>query len=837
MGPARPDERPRALAMLDSIASFLSSDQFMPHGHCYQWLPSLIGLHVGSDALIGTAYLVIALTLWGLVRRIRLPFSPMILAFGTFIGACGLTHYMEVWTLWIPDYWFSGAVKLLTAAASVATGAYLVRARSTIGRVAQSARLAEERRIELETKSQELERLYAQVKELDDARTRFFANASHELRTPLALVLGALERTLQRDCPPAAAHDLGVARRNARVLLHHVNDLLDVARLEEGRMAVRYARVDLARLVRDTAAQFEVAATERRIALEVRAPDALSAEVDAEELQRVVLNLLANAFQFVPDGGSVTVELEGADGRARLEVSDSGPGIAEELRGAIFERFRQDERLARSGGTGLGLSIAKDFVELHRGTIEATARPGGGALFLVELPLAAPAGVPVAEASAVPAWRDPGAVAEAVRPVPGPALEAGPGPEAPAVLLAEDNPEMSRFVAEVLARDFRVSTARDGEEALQKAEALRPDLVVTDVMMPRLGGEALVAALRERPALAQVPILVLTAREDDRLRVRLLAGGAQDFVVKPFLAEELRVRARNLAAVKRSRDVLEGELAIRGRDLEAAARELARRKRTLELALDAAQVARDQAERASKVKSVFLGMASHELRTPLTAMLLALEVLKAERGGPLAPKQRENVRRIELAARRLLALVESLLEYTRVESGRLVVKPEPCDLGALASEVVDEALPQAQRKLLVLRVDASPDLGPLETDPRLVRLVLVNLVVNAVKYTERGEITVAVRAEASGRSLEVRDTGPGIPPEEQRRIFEPFEQLGAGPTRTTQGVGLGLSLVKGVVEALGGKLSISSTPGRGSTFRVTLPERPPDAPAEVAAQG
>jgi signal transduction histidine kinase len=821
--------------MLDTIARIFSADGFMPHGHCYLWLPSLVGLHVGSDVLIGTAYVVIALTLWGLVRRIRLPFSPMILAFGTFIGACGLTHYMEVWTLWVPDYWLSGAVKLLTAVASVATGVYLVRLRPTVGRVAEGARLAEERRIELETKNHELERLYAQVKELDDARTRFFANASHELRTPLALVLGALERTLQGDCPPAAAHDLGVARRNARVLLRHVNDLLDVARLEEGRMAARYARVDLAGLVRDTAAQFEVAAVERRIALEVRAPDALAAEADAEEVQRVVVNLLGNAFQFVPDDGRVTVELEAEGGRARLEVSDSGPGIAEELRSAIFERFRQDDRLARRGGTGLGLSIAKDFVELHGGRIEATAGSDGGALFRVDLPLAAPPGVPVAEASVVPAWRDPAAVAEELRAAPGPAPEGGPGPEAPAALVAEDNPEMSRFVAEVLARDFRVATARDGEEALQKADALQPDLVVTDVMMPRLGGEGLVAALRERPALAQVPILVLTAREDDRLRVRLLAGGAQDFVVKPFPAEELRVRARNLAAVKRSRDVLEGELAIRGRDLEAAARELARRKRALELALDAAQVARDQAERASKVKSVFLGMASHELRTPLTAMLLAVEVLKAEREAPLAPRQRENVRRIDQAARRLLALVESLLEYTRVESGRLVVKPEPCDLAALAAEVVDEALPQAQRKLLALRVVAPPDLEPLETDPRLVRLVLVNLVVNAVKYTERGEITVAVGAEASGRSVEVRDTGPGIPPEEQRRIFEPFEQLGAGPTRGAQGVGLGLSLVKGVIEALGGKLSISSAPGRGSTFRVTLPERPPVAREEEAA--
>jgi signal transduction histidine kinase len=818
--------------MLEAIRSFFSTSELMPHGHCYLWRPPLVTLHVGSDALIGTAYVLIALTLWGLVRRIRLPFSPMILAFGVFIGACGLTHYMEVWTLWAPDYWLSGAVKLVTAFASVATGLYLVKVKPTIARVATSAQLAEERRIELESKNRELERLYAQVKELDEARTRFFANASHELRTPLALVLGALEKSLQVGCAPDVEHDLEVARRNARVLLRHVNDLLDVARLEEGRLPVRYARADVAQLVRDTAAQFELAAEERGIALELAVEGRLVAEVDPEKLQRVVANLLGNAFQFVPDGGAVRVRLEAAGELARLEVSDSGPGIAPELRGAVFERFRQDERLARHGGTGLGLSIAKDFVELHRGTIALDDAPGGGARFVAAVPLRAPAGVEVAP-SAVggsPAWRDAGRqLADEVRATPrAPDGEvAAPGPGAPSVLVAEDNADMSRFIAGVLAGEFRVTTASDGAEALRQAEALPPDVVVTDVMMPRLGGEGLVTALRQRPALERTPVLVLTAREDDALRVRLLGAGAQDYVTKPFLGEELRARTRNLARAKRVRDLLEAELATRGKDLEAMAGELARRKRDLEVALDAAQVAREQAERASKTKSVFLGMASHELRTPLTAMRLSVEALLTGRDGPLAPRQREAARRIDQASQRLLSLVESLLEYTRVESGKLVVKPEPCDLAALAAEVVDEVLPHAQRKLLPLELAPHGVLPPAETDPRLLRLVLVNLVVNAVKYTDAGSVRVAVGHGPAGHHLEVHDTGAGLTPEELARIFEPFEQVGAEGARRAQGVGLGLALVKGIVEALGGGIEVRSAPGRGSVFRVTLPPRPP----------
>jgi signal transduction histidine kinase len=820
--------------MLEAIRSFLSTSDLMPHGHCYLWRPPLVTLHVGSDALIGTAYVLIALTLWGLVRRIRLPFSPMILAFGVFIGACGLTHYMEVWTLWEPDYWISGAVKLVTAFASVATGLYLVQAKPTIAAVATSARLAEERRIELEAKNRELERLYAHVKELGEARTRFFANASHELRTPLALVLGALEKSLPAGCPPEVDHDLEVARRNARVLLRHVNDLLDVARVEEGRLTARHERVDLAQLVRETAAQFDVAAAERRVRLERPGPAPLVAEVDPGKVHRVLANLLGNAFQFVPGGGAVRVSLAAEGGVARIEVSDDGPGIAPELREVIFERFRQDERLGRQGAAGLGLTIAKEFVELHGGRIEVGEATGGGARFTVTLPLRAPAGATVAAAAAgAPPPRGAGLqLADEARAAPhrsAAGSRPAPGPDAPSVLVAEDNPEMSRLVAGLLGEEFRVETAADGVEALQLAEALRPDVVVADVMMPKLGGEGLLAALRERPALAGTPVLVLTAREDEALRVRVLAAGAQDFVVKPFLAEELRVRTRNLARVRRARDLLEAELATRGRDLEEAARELARRKRELEVALDAARVAREQAERASKTKSVFLGMASHELRTPLTAMRLSVEGLAAGRER-LSARQREAVRRIDLASRRLLSLVESLLEYTRVESGRLVVKPERFDLAALAAEVVDEALPHAQRKLLALELAPPPaELTPAVTDPRLVRIVLVNLVVNAIRYTEAGGVRVTVGEEAAGHLLEVEDTGPGLTREEQDRIFEPFEQVGGEAARKAQGVGLGLTLVKGIVEALGGTIALRSEPGHGSTFRVTLPPRP--APA------
>src|SRR5262249_28455904 len=170
-------------------------------------------------------------------------------------------------------------------------------------------------------------------------------------------------------------------------------------------------------------------------------------------------------------------------------------------------------------------------------------------------------------------------------------------------------------------------SALDGRTGLEQAMLLRPDLVVSDVMMPGLPGDALVRELRARPDLDGVPVVVLTAKTDDALRVRLLREGAVDYLTKPFFAEELRARVRNLVSMKRAREILQRDLASRARDLESLAGEVALRRRELETALESARVARDHADRASAMKTSFLRMVSHELRTPLTSLKLNLERL------------------------------------------------------------------------------------------------------------------------------------------------------------------------------------------------------------------
>ena len=454
------------------------------------------------------------------------------------------------------------------------------------GRNITEKKLAE---AEIVRKNAELHRLYEKVKELDELKSRFFSNVSHELRTPLSLILGPAQKLLTRSALSVdERHDLEVIERNARILLKHVNDLLDVAKLEAGRMIIDYAEDDLARLVRFTVAHFDVLAQERQIACSVETPAAVPAQVDSEKVQRVLVNLFSNAFKFVPDGGVVRCVLRTDHDRATITVEDNGPGVPTEFRDVIFERFHQldGSTTRRFGGTGLGLAIAKEFVELHGGTVTVDNAAIGGALFRVEIPLSAPPGALVRPAPSEATTRD--LLRESAdEPQVRPQAAATPQPTGrPLVLIVEDNPDMNRLIADALAGEYRTASAFDGREGLEKAVVLHPDLILTDVMMPRMSGDQLLRELRAHLDLATCPIVLITAKADDELRVRLLRDGAQDYVTKPVAVEELRARVKNLITTKQARDVLERELAVQNQDVAQLALEVTARKRELQDTLE-----------------------------------------------------------------------------------------------------------------------------------------------------------------------------------------------------------------------------------------------------------
>lgn len=832
--------------MLDAISEFFSSTSFMPHGHCYLWTPALVWLQVLSNGFIGLSYVAISLALILLVRRGKyLPFKGMALAFGTFIITCGLTHFMDILVIWHPYYWLDTALRSITAAASVTTALLLPPLIPRAVSLARGMRAMKSRGVKLEAAVQGLEQMYDQAKQLDELKTQFFANVSHELRTPLALILAPLKQLrTESNLTVEQRRDVDVATRNAETLLRHVEDLLDVARLESKRMELRYAAVDLTQLVRSVAAHFDGYARSAGIEFTVETPERLDSEVDHDKMYRVLLNLMSNAFKFVGKGGRVRCTLSiatGAEqphdrrsdspsppgGLAMLEVADSGPGIPPAQRKIVFERFRQLDGSAdrRFGGTGLGLAIVKDFVELHGGHVDVASATEGGASLCVELPLRAPAGRPV---SAAPA-EDPsissrlGAQAVGELPATGP-VEAAARRRAgaPKVLIVEDNDDMRRFIADSLSSEYDIELAADGATGLTKALSFHPDLIISDIMMPQMSGDQLVRRVRAEPQLADVRILLLTAKATDKLRLQVLRDGAQDYLTKPFLLDELRVRAANLITIKRTQDVLQGELDIRSRNLEELAHQVTQQKHELAVALRSAEAARAEAQRANRSMSEFLAMVSHELRAPLTTLLMQIERLGIE-NERLGSQSLGALRmRMLRSAERLSELVENVLQYVRMGSG---MQPNvvTVDIVGLVHETTKRLEPRAKLKGLTLSVDLPSSLPPLRSDPDLLRAALSNLIANGIKFSESGSVRVSVKATDADYQLTVSDTGPGIPHELRSRLFEPFAHGASVEQKHESGFGLGLALVKRVLVELGGSIHMHSTPADGSTFTVTLP--------------
>ncbi|MFT7839867.1 ATP-binding protein [Saccharothrix sp. BKS2] len=398
--------------------------------------------------------------------------------------------------------------------------------------------------------------------ELDAAKTAFFANVSHELRTPLTLITGPVQDALadaEHPLPAVQRARLELVGRNAERLRRLVNGVLDFARVEGGRLQPEPAAVDLAAATRDLAVNFAPAAERVGLAFTAHCPRLpRPVRVDRDMWDRVVLNLLSNAVKYTLAGG-VRLELCGGDGHVRLTVADTGVGIPADELPRLFERFHRVRGAhGRSHeGSGIGLAMVAQLLDLMGGSVRVESEPGRGSVFTVLLPYGE--GAPAAAPHDAP--HDAG---EAVAPYLQEALTwtapAGAPPTAdgdrPRLLVAEDNADLRDYLRDLLAGHFAVELSGDGEDALDRVRRRPPDLVLADVMMPRLDGFGLLRELRADPATRHLPVVLLSARAGEEAAAEGLAAGADDYLVKPFSSVDLVARLRsNLArATERTRD-------------------------------------------------------------------------------------------------------------------------------------------------------------------------------------------------------------------------------------------------------------------------------------------
>lgn len=559
----------------------------MPHAHCYLFKRELIMMHGLSDLFIGLSYVSISATLTYLVFRSRrdLPFHWIMLAFALFIVACGGTHFMELWTLNAanPRYWLSGWVKVVTALASLATALVLPPLVPKIRAVLQSARLAAERKSELEKAYAELRELYEKVtasvparetpaakgdsdgngrgpdgqphdlammakevtvhaRELErakhaaeaanHAKDQFLAVLSHELRTPLTPALAAasnLENATSLD-PRELRESLALIRRNIELEARLVDDLLDITRISKGKLEVHLSTVDLHETIQHAADMCHSAAHNKhsKVTLLLEATEQY-VRGDGARLAQVFWNLILNAVKFTPAEGRITVRTTNPTPAAiRIEVIDNGIGIDPEMLSQIFEPFQQgeDSTARRFGGVGLGLTIAKGLIDAHGGTIAArSAGKNRGATFEIELATIAPPPAPEISGNDIPA---------------------GQTPRSLRILLVEDHEDTRHALTRLLTRwGHVVRSAPTIAQALEGVPEFDPEILLSDIGLPDGTGMDLLGKLRQN---RDIPAIAMSGYGMESDLAQTKHAGFNAHLVKPVAAARLKETIDRLSA-------------------------------------------------------------------------------------------------------------------------------------------------------------------------------------------------------------------------------------------------------------------------------------------------
>ncbi len=689
------------------------------------------------------------------------------------------------------------------------------------------------------------------LREVDRLKDEFLANTSHELRTPLYGITGLAESLIDGaagELPAAARTDLAMLVHSGRRLTALVDDILDFSKLKHQSLELDLRPVDLHALVDVVLTLSRPIAGSKPLRLvNAVAQDLPAALADENRLQQILHNLVGNAVKFTEAGEvEVSAAVRLAEGPAAGEplekmvvsVRDTGIGIPQAQQERIFQAFAQaDASIEREfGGTGLGLAVTRQLIDLHGGHLCVESVLGEGSTFVFDLEIAGDsaearqdarasiprvarmAGTRMAAAGNAAAPSDEKSVVRELAP------SVVPGDRA-SVMVVDDEPVIRQVVSHQLtAHGFRVIPAAGGPEALRLLGERSIDLVILDVMMPRMSGFEVCRKLREDHALEELPVIFLTARNRAEDLVVGLAAGANDYLPKPVSKSELLARVQTHVALLRVNRQLVGMVSERTSQLAERERLLGERELLIrELESRNAELAR------------FNYTVAHDLKNPLITIRNFIGQLETHTEQGDRSLLRGDLRRIDAAASDLYQLVEQLFEFSRID--RVTLPCEEVPLGDLVEQALSELTPAIAER--GIEIDVAVDLPVVCGDRVRLFEAVRHLLGNAVKYLAdqpAPRIEVGVRAASTGEppAVYVRDNGMGIEPRYRDRVFELFERLAP---EASEGTGIGLALVKRIVEVHGGRIWIESEgAGKGSTFYFTLPvQRRGAVPASEAS--
>jgi len=732
---------------------------------------------------------------WGFAVGLMLPFVPAESVLLYIVGLSVIGFGAAVLPFW-PPQWAALCMLLIGLVGALAMGARPDRTFSltlqavvvygTVGAGGTIIAVLKQRffradfdtRLALSHKETELSGALDELRRQDQEKTRLFHNISHELRTPLTTILAPLDDLVNGG--PYRKDDVRMMRRNARRLLRLVDDILELSKLDGGGIKLQIGRVDLSELVDGVCKMLRPGASARDIDLVCLLPDEPAVGyLDAYRVETVLTNLIGNAVKYTPAGGSIRVSLRNRDECLHVEVQDTGPGVPQEMQSRIFERYVQVGEKAL-GGVGIGLALARELVELHGGEIGVRSPQGGGSIFSFTLPASALSD----QAGTSAPHRRPREITRRTSDE----VDTGETTAVHAegtVLVVDDEPDIRTVIADVVRKHWNVVEAEDGVQALELIRREKPDVVLADMMMPRMDGAALLREVRGDPSIAHTPVIVLTAAGGADWETAILASGADDYVSKPFSPKVLLARVR---------------LQMRIRGLVAG---LANQ------------------EKLAAIGTLTAGIL-HEVNNPAGCIVAASTLIKPETAPPKLQVAHDTIR---AAAERIVRLTAALRSHARPDEHD-TAKPFNLKQG-IESSMALLAHTIMSRTEVVVECDPTIEaFGP----PASINHVFLNLVDNASKSgASRVTLTASVR-EDGNIELVVQDDGPGVPNAHRERIFNPFfttRQVG-------EGTGLGLFLCRKTLLANGGNIELSRS-SSGARFVVQLQQPPTQEPVRSMA--
>lgn len=683
---------------------------------------------------------------------------------------------------------------------------------------------------EVEAANSRLELAYDKLKELDAYKNQFFSNITHELKTPLTLILAPTEAIIKGEMGKFSPDQQEYFRRiyqNGLRLMKLINDLLDLAKLEDSKLKLRVEESNLSTFVQGLLSNIKPLAERKKITLRDTVPEEpVIVWFDHDRMEQVLINLLANAVKFTPENGEIGVTVTPHGEELQVVVADTGIGIPPDKLDLVFDRFSQvDGTTTRKfGGTGIGLALARELTQLHGGRIWAESADGQGTQMIVRLRAGTEHFDPSVldrrqqevdtnetrrvDDGSLPQWSQRFetrndykflAIDEATERRLAPRDSAPSGTRSSSrVLVCEDSKEMLQFIHLQLKDRYQVSLAENGKRGWELVEKLRPDLVVTDYMMPEMDGLELTQLIKQTPETTHIPVVMLTAKAGTSDRVAGKHAGADEYLGKPFSTSELHAVIEQLLQAKE----------------HEADRLVSHRMDSVEII--AGRLAHEIHNPLNYMKNgaMLIGKAVGRLNNAIDTDADDLDVQRAR-----AQKSIDRLlEQINVGAERIGTTVDLLKEYAR-EGYSPEVRTYSVVEGVQAVMSVVRDRDGIQREIDFTADDSA---GMVTCVPQEFHEIVSNLIQNAYDATPMdGKISVRLHGSAEAATIQVQDTGEGMSSEVVDKVFSPFFTT----KEPGRGMGMGTTIVYRLVKKYGGTIDVDSELGVGTTFTVVMPRQ------------